>query len=421
VNSNLKVAYFGLSHLGIVSAISLASKRINCIGVDLDTKLVEKLGKQEWPINEPGLAEASDAAKGYISFSSDLTSLRTCDIVYISQDVPTDDFGRSDLRGVERLVNLAAQNIPIESRIVILCQVPPGFTNRMKKYHSKISYQVETLVFGQALSRAITPERIIVGVDNPDMPLDANFSYVLGQFSCPILVMNYESAEFTKISINAFLAASITTTNSLNEIARSIGADWDSVKKALHLDRRIGPYAYLKPGLGIAGGNIERDLQTLDELGSVISAETSLFRTFLSKSEHQKKWILEEISSIISATNPKVSIGILGVAYKENTHSTKNAMSLEVISKFSQNIVGYYDPLASLPEEFSAIKIYDSAHECITESDVIVIMTPWKEFSHLDLSFISEKKMKSFKIIDPYGIINRSKIPKQIMVKGLTQ
>ena len=233
--------------------------------------------------------------------------------------------------------------------------------------------------------------------------------------------MNYESAEFTKISINAFLAASITTTNSLNEIAKSIGADWDSVKKALQLDRRIGPYAYLKPGLGIAGGNIERDLQTLDELGSVISAETGLFRTFLSNSEHQKKWILEEISSLISATNPKVSIGILGVAYKENTHSTKNAMSLAVIAEFPQNIVGVYDPLASLPEEFSAVKIFDSAHECITESDVIVIMTPWEEFSHLDFSFISEEKMKSFKVIDPYGIINRTKIPKQTIVIGLTK
>jgi UDPglucose 6-dehydrogenase len=421
MNSDLKVAYFGLSHLGIVSAISLASKRINCVGVDLDTELIKRLGKQEWPINEPGLDEANDAAKGFISFSSDLASLKTCDIVYISQDVPTDDFGRSDLSGVERLVNLAAQNIPRESRIVILCQVPPGFTLRMKKYHSKISYQVETLVFGQAFSRAVTPERIIVGMDNPEIPLDANLAYVLGQFSCPILVMNYESAEFTKISINAFLAASITTTNSLNEIAKSIGADWDSVKQALQLDRRIGPFAYLKPGLGIAGGNIERDLQTLDELGSVISTETGLFRTFLSNSQHQKKWILEAISSLISATNPKVSIGILGIAYKENTHSTKNAMSLAVIAEFSQNIVGVYDPLASLPEAFSAIRIFNSALECITESDVIVIMTPWEEFSHLDFSFISEEKMKSFKVIDPYGIINRTKIPKQIIVRGLTQ
>lgn len=420
MSNTLKVAFFGLSHLGIVSAISLASKRINVVGIELDTELVNSLKRQEWSIKEPGLDETYDAAKHFISFSSDLNSLRTCDIVYISKDVPTDNLGNSDLSGVEHLVVLAAQNISKESRIVILCQVPPGFTRRMKKYHSKISYQVETLVFGQAVTRAVTPERIIVGIDETEISLDANLANILDKFSCPILVMNYESAEFTKISINAFLAASITTTNSLNEIANSIGANWSSVKQAIQLDRRIGQYAYLKPGLGIAGGNIERDLQTLDEISSSLSAETSLFRTFLSNSQHQKKWILETISHLINHSNPKVGIGILGLAYKENTHSTKNAISLTVISNFFQNIVGVYDPLASLPDEFSAIKVFHSALECIIASDIIVVMTPWEEFSHLDFSLIPKEKVNSLKIIDPYGVIDKTKIPKHLLVRGLT-
>ena len=104
MKSDLKVAYFGLSHLGIVSVISLASKHVRCVGVDLDTLLVNKLGKQDWPIQEPGIEEAYSAAKSFITFSSDPTSLSECDIVYISQDVPTDDFGNSDLSGVETLI-----------------------------------------------------------------------------------------------------------------------------------------------------------------------------------------------------------------------------------------------------------------------------------------------------------------------------
>ncbi len=421
MNSDLKVAYFGLSHLGIVSAISLASKHVRCVGVDLDAQLVSKLGSQEWPIQEPGIEEAYSAAKGFITFSNDLTSLSECDIVYISQDVPTDDFGKSNLGGVETLIDLAAQNVSKEARIVILCQVPPGFTRRMNKYHSNISYQVETLVFGQAFSRAVSPERIIVGVENPEILLDINYAHILEQFSCPILLMDYESAEFTKISINAFLAASVTTTNALNEIAKSVGAKWDSVKQALQLDRRIGPYAYLKPGLGISGGNIERDLQTLDGLGSVAQGEIGLFRTFLSNSQHQKNWIIEAIASHILDSNPKARIGILGVAYKENTHSTKNAMALVVLSKFAANIVGVYDPLAVLPPEFSTVKLFGSARDCIMASDAIVVMTPWEEFSSLDFSCIPKEEIKSFAIIDPYGIVNQTNLPERIKVRGLTQ
>ena len=421
MNNELKVAYFGLSHLGIVSAISLASKHVQCIGVDLDLQLVSKLGRQEWPIQEPGIEEAYNEARGFITFSSDLISFSECDIVYISQDVPTDDFGRSDLSGIETLIDLAAQNVSEDARIVILCQVPPGFTRRMKKYHSNISYQVETLIFGQAFTRVVTPERIIVGVDNPEIPLDADFSSILARFSCPILLMNYESAEFTKISINAFLAASITTTNSLNEIAKSVGAKWDSVKQAIQLDRRIGPYAYLKPGLGISGGNIERDLQTLDELGPIAPGEVSLFRTYLSNSQRQKNWIIEAIIEHILGSNPKAKIGILGVAYKENTNSTKNAMALTVLSKFAANIVGTYDPLAVMPKEFSNVRLFDSAQECIMASDAIVVMTPWEEFSRLDFSYFPKEKVESFTVIDPYGIINQAMVPKQIKVRGLTQ
>jgi UDPglucose 6-dehydrogenase len=233
--------------------------------------------------------------------------------------------------------------------------------------------------------------------------------------------MDYESAEFTKISINAFLAASITTTNSLNEIAKSIGANWGSVKQALQLDRRIGPYAYLKPGLGISGGNIERDLQTLDELGSVASGEISLFRTFLTNSQRQKNWVIEAITKNITASNPMARIGVLGVAYKENTHSTKNAMSLEILDKFKANIAGVYDPLAVLPPEFSIIKVFGSARDCIMASDAIVVMTPWEEFSSLDFSCIPKEEMESYTVIDPCGIVNQTNLPERIKVKGLTQ
>lgn len=418
---DLKVAYFGLSHLGIVSSISLASKHVLCIGVDLDSKLVGKLARQEWPIQEPGIDEAFNEAKGFITFSSDPKLLRGCDIIYISKDVPTDDFGRSNLGEVKILIELAAQNISKETQIVILCQVPPGFTRRMKKYHSNISYQVETLVFGQAFSRAITPERIIVGVDHPDMPLDVNLEYILTQFSCPILLMDYESAEFTKISINAFLAASITTTNSLNEIAKSIGAKWDSIKQALQLDRRIGEYAYLKPGLGISGGNIERDLQTLDELEQISMGESNLFRTYLENSQRQKRWIFDSINENILKINAKSRIGILGIAYKEGTDSIKNSVALEVIDSFTDNIVGVYDPVAVLPSKFKTIRQFECAEDCIGAADAVVVLTPWEQFSSSSFFQLFVEKAKPFLIIDPYSIIKSYSLLPEITIIDLTQ
>src|SRR5208282_6722957 len=102
------------------------------------------------------------------------------------------------------------------------------------------------------------PERFIVGCAEPRGPLPAALQSFLESFACPILPMAYESAELAKISINFCLVASISVANTLAEICEQVGADWSDIAPALKLDKRIGPGAYLSPGLGIAGGNLER-------------------------------------------------------------------------------------------------------------------------------------------------------------------
>ena len=63
-----------------------------------------------------------------------------------------------------------------------------------------------------------------------------------------------------------YLISSITLTSSLANISKKIGADWSDIQQSLRKDKRIGKHAYLTPGLGISGGNLERDLENILEL-----------------------------------------------------------------------------------------------------------------------------------------------------------
>ena len=101
----------------------------------------------------------------------------------------------------------------------------------------------------------VSPER--------DSEIPKNLKDILDSFDCPVLSMNYSSAELAKISINLFLVSSVTTTNMIAELCQNLNASWTDIKTALRLDRRIGEYAYLNPGLGISGGNLERDMVNL--------------------------------------------------------------------------------------------------------------------------------------------------------------
>src|SRR6202007_1428128 len=107
---------------------------------------------------------------------------------------------------------------------------------------------------------------------------------VVDAFGCPILPLRYESAELAKISINFCLVASIGVANTLAELCESIGADWAEIVPALRLDRRIGPHSYLSPGLGIAGGNLERDLRTVLDLAADRRADTGIVEAWIANS-----------------------------------------------------------------------------------------------------------------------------------------
>ena len=216
--------------------------------------------------------------------------------------------------------------------MVVLCQVPPGFTRRLPLPPERLFYQVETLVFGRAVERATRPERYMVGCADPAKPLPKPFATLLGAFGCPILPMRYESAELAKIAINCCLVASVTVANTLAELSERIGADWSEIMPALKLDARIGRHAYLAPGFGLAGGNLERDLATITRLAAATGCEASVIAACIANSHHRRDWALRVLHSEVLSHSRDALIGILGLAYKENTHSTKNSPSLALIS-----------------------------------------------------------------------------------------
>ena len=105
-------------------------------------------------------------------------------------------------------------------------------------------------------------------------------------------------------------------------------------------DKRIGKHAYLTPGIGIAGGNLERDLENILELinkNKIDRIHKKFFLNFKDLSKHMSLWIDRRIKDILKQKKIK-NIGIFGLSYKENTNSTKNAKALNIIRKYSKNI-----------------------------------------------------------------------------------
>lgn len=404
------VGFAGLSHLGLVSAAAATAQGVRVVAFDPDTRLTEDLARGELPVDEPGLAECMSEGRSLLTFTSDVTQLKGCQLVYVARDVPTDDAGQSDLTAVRQLVDDVVAVVGGGACVVVLSQVPPGFTRGLQRPGVRLLYQVETLVFGRALERALRPERFIVGVRDSDEPVDDALREYLGRFDCPVLPMRYESAELAKIAINAMLVASISAANTLAELCESIGADWSEITPSLRLDARIGASSYIEPGLGLAGGNLERDLATIIGLADQNGTDAGVVRSWVANSRHRRQWAAEQLRGCLDVLH-EPHVGVWGLAYKQNTHSIKNSVGVDLVRSLSGSSVTWFDPvvdgrLLGLPGDPGG-----TALEAARGVDVLCVMTPWPEFSAVDLLALAEA-MRGRIVIDPFGVLDSKQLGK---------
>jgi UDPglucose 6-dehydrogenase len=402
------IGFAGMTHLGINSAAGALARGFEVIGYDRDRGVVASLERGDPPVLEPGLPELLRQHASKARFTSRIEDLARCDLVYVAADVPTDDTAGSDLAPIRLLADAVGQGMGEKTILVVLCQVPPGFTRTLAVAPQRLYYQVETLVFGRAVERALNPERFIIGCADPAGSLPEAYRLFLAAFGCPVITMRYESAELAKIAINCYLVSSISVANTLAEVCERIGAAWSEIVPALKLDKRIGQHAYLAPGLGIAGGNLERDLATVIRFADELHTDASVVRAWLANSRHRRDWAAQTLREVVLRENPKAAVGVWGLAYKENTHSIKNSPSIATLSQLKDVSLRLHDPIvpAAAANHPAAIGVADPL-EAARGADALMILTPWPQYREVAPSHIREA-MRGRVVLDPYAVLDRS-------------
>lgn len=413
---NIEVGFAGLTHLAICSAIAMASKGCSVVvaGASDASALVDRLNGGILPFSEPGLQDLLRDNSSRIRFSADISALSKSAVVFVAPDVPTDDNGKVDLRPISDLIAKTIKVAGKDTTLVVLSQVPPGFTAAIAWPKERLFYQVETLVFGQAAERATRPERFIVGCAEPTESLPSVFASVLALYDCPILRIRYASAELAKMAINHYLAASVGVSNALADVASRIGADWAEIVPALRLDRRIGAYAYLDPGLGISGGNIERDLASVADLGAAVGADVEMVETIRRDAFRRRHWAYTRLLHALDRRGGRARIGILGLAYKANSDSLKNSAAAMLVEHLAPYIHRLYDPVVDAARLGMSACQSPSALDAVDGADAVAIMTPWAEFRSLRPAELAQR-MRGNLVVDPFRMLD----PKLCRLAGL--
>ena len=290
-------------------------------------------------------------------------------------------------------------------------QLPVGTSRRFRekilalnpRWKGNLLYQPENLRLGEAIKSFQAPDRVVIGTDDRsrDEALLQQYREWVAQPSTPVNVMGLESAEMVKHALNAFLATCVVFANEVSEVCERAGADaWDVVK-SLKQDSRVGPKAFLRPGLGFAGGTLARDVKTLSHLVKKTGA-SNFFQDLYGINTERNDWVVSSLREALGALEGK-RVMLLGVTYKPQTSTVRRSPALDIARALvaAGATCAAIDPMADVgelsPSERAALPFEllpwpsKDVAASFAGTSAIVLVTEWAQFKDFPWSDIATR------------------------------
>jgi len=420
----MKICIVGTGYVGLVTGAGLAELNNQVICVDVDEKKIAELKEGKIPFYEQGLEELvrRNQKAGKLNFTTDLAEgVNFSRVIFIAVGTPPKENGEADLSSIIKVTEDLAHLIREYKIIAVKSTVPVGtfelITEILEKKGKRkgidfdIASTPEFLREGNAVYDFFHPSRIVIGTDDPEV--GRTLHKLFSPLNVPILHTNPATAQMIKYASNAFLASRISFINEIANICEKVGADVMEVAQGMSYDKRLGE-GYLNPGIGFGGPCLIKDLKALIKIAENNGYEANYLRSILEKNEHQIRTILYKTKEALGGHLYGKTVGILGLSFKAGTSDVRNSLSLKIIELLQKEgaKIKAYDPqgMDDVRRIISNIVLAQDPYEA-AKSDVLLILTAWREFGELDLERI-KKSLRSPIIVDGVNIFDPEKMKK---------
>jgi len=415
------ITVIGTGYVGLVSGAGISDFGNNVCCLDINKEKIELLNKGVIPIYEPSLDDLvnRNVKSNRLTFSDNIEdSVQSAEVIFIAVGTPEDKTGNADISAVLQVAELIGKNLNNYKVICTKSTVPVGTGKKIidviNKYNQKnIEFDYcsnpEFLREGKAVLDFLHPDRVVLGVTSNkayDYMKDVYRTLYINK--TPLIHTTIETAEMIKYAANAFLALKISYINEVANLCDEIGADINIVTEALGSDGRISP-KFLHPGPGFGGSCFPKDTKALIHIAKKHNLDMHTIDAALKTNKYQKIRMLNKLEKLLEGNFNKKKIGILGLAFKQETDDVRESAAIDMISgllKQGANIKAY-DPIAngSMKKLIPKIDYKLNWQSAVEDCDAVVIMTEWNEFRGMDLSKLKELMFSPI-ILDTRNILN---------------
>ncbi len=403
-----RIAVVGTGYVGLVTGACLADfgNTVRC--VDVDAGKIASLARGTIPFYEPGLEElvARSAQSGRLSFVTDLAdAARWAEVIFITVGTPPKEDGAADLSAVFAVGDAIARAVTGPKVVVQKSTAPVGTARRLQQAMRKragrrstidVASNPEFLREGSAIETYMRPDRVVVGAETPRSErLMRELHEPLYLLETPITVTNLETAELIKYASNAFLAMKISFINEVANLCEEVGADVQTVARAMGQDRRIGN-KFLHAGPGYGGSCFPKDTLALAAFARERGAPFRLVEAVVEVNERQKARMVDKIKGAMGTLRGR-RVALLGLTFKPNTDDIREAPALDIARGLLRGgaSIAAYDPagmehVKRLPLG-RRIDFASDAYEAVEGADCAVLVTEWNELRTLDLKQLKRR------------------------------
>ena len=390
----MNIAVVGTGYVGLVAGTCFAESGNDVICVDIDERKIALLKQGSIPIYEPGLEEMvqRNTEEQRLSFTTDLDSaVKKSAIIFIAVGTPQGPNGRANLEYVRVTAKGIARAMDSFRILVMKSTVPVGTADQIKQWVAEESSQrfavvsnPEFLKEGAAVEDFMKPDRVVLGGDDPEALEAVKELYEpFVRTGNPILVMDSRSAEMSKYAANAMLATKISFINEVSCLCEQTRADISEVRRAIALDRRIGPH-FIFPGVGYGGSCFPKDIRAMIGMGGEVS-DMLLLKAVEKVNERQKSLLSEKVKRHFGADLSGLKFAVWGLAFKPRTDDMRDAPSITVIEELLKAgaEVQAFDPEAmeEAKKVFGErIRYASRNYDALTGAAALLILTEWNEF-----------------------------------------
>lgn len=384
-----RITIIGMGYIGLPTATMFAAAGYKVKGFDVSKRVIDTLKGGKIHIVEPDL---QGLFKSVLDSGNlvPIDTLEESDVFIICVPTPFKEDHEeklADLSYVESASREVGKVLKGGDLVILESTVPPRTTDdimgRALEEESGLKINEDFLVAhcpervlpGKILHELRNNDRII-GVSNKkagELSKELYSSIVTGG---SIYITDTITAEMCKLVENTFRDINIAFANELSMICDDLGIDvWELVQLA-NKHPRVN---ILNPGAGVGGHCLAVDPWFIVEK---FPETAKLIRTARETNDYKPKWVVKKVIEDIQKRFgvKKITIGILGLAYKPNIDDLRESPALEIAKELKElryNVIAC-EPNSELSEVDSIQNV--KLNDLIEKSDYLVFAVPHNQF-----------------------------------------